>query len=109
MYTLDIHSYASSVAGALKQLDSGIALARKSKDSVICVIVGYGSSGGTHKIRNFVIEKLDEYIENKRVKEYLLGTEIDMFNKKYQCSKMKDKLTEEDKKKANLGNIFILI
>ncbi len=81
MITKDIHSNKETVVDALYQLDLAIKEAKRDPDKILCIITGYGSRGGTHKIRSAVLEKLEEYIENKRIKAYILGSDIDFGNK----------------------------
>ena len=103
MITIDIHSNHETVSDAISMLDSAIKLGRKEKDKIICLIVGYGSKGTSHKIRSAVIEKLEELKEKRNIK----GSDIDIFNQKKQKFIGKDRISEEEKKKRNPGAIYI--
>ena len=106
MYSLDIHSNKETVEQALYQLDIAIKLGKREKDKIIELIVGYGSKGGTHKIRTAVIEKLEEYKSNKRIKDYITGDLIDFGAKHIEFLKAAPEFYNL-KKTANKGVIYI--
>ncbi len=60
MFTVDLHLKKETISTALYNLKEQIKLARATKEKIICFIVGYGSTGGSHKIRNAVLEQLKE-------------------------------------------------
>lgn len=109
MLTRDIHSNKESVETAIYDLAQSIKLARSSKEKVLCLIVGYGSKGKTHKIQTAVIEELERYIEKKQIKEYIRGNELDIFNLKYQKLKFAHLIPENEKKEKNYGKIYIIV
>lgn len=108
MYTVDIHSNKETVKEAIGLLEASFQFGRKDKDKVICLITGYGSKSGHGRIKSGVIEYLDS-IKGIRIKDYLLGNEIDIFNKRYQECKYKDRLPKEEKNKTNSGVIYIFL
>ena len=50
--------------------------------AILCLITGYGSKGGTHKIRTAILERLEEYKNSNRIKAFILGGDID-YGEKY--------------------------
>lgn len=91
-----------SVNDALYELDRAI----KDGKDLIKVIVGYGSNNGSHKIKIAVIKALDEYLNKKQIKGYLLGEDVDIFNPKYQNFKLRNLIPDKDKI-INKGVIYI--
>lgn len=108
MITRDIHSNKETINDALYQLDLAIKDAKKDKDRILCVITGYGSKGGTHKILNNVLLKLDEYVKNKRIKAYIIGSDIDYGIKYIEFLKMAPGFYNV-RKQANKGVIYISV
>ena len=106
MITIDLHGM--NVDSAIYNLNNHLKMAKKDKDRLLYIITGYGSSGKTHKIKNKVIEVLDEYKMNKYIKDYLLGSEIDIFNLKYQSFPNKN-IPENIKNERNLGAILVAV
>lgn len=108
MLSRDIHYGKPTVANALEHLDIFLKDSKRS-EKIVEVITGYGSSGGTSKIKNAVLIKLDEYKENKYIKDFICGNELDIFNSKYQNFKYKNLIPEEVKKIQNKGAIYIVL
>lgn len=109
MYTVDLHLNKETVATAVYNLNEQIKLAKASKEKIVCFIVGYGSTGGSHKIRTSVLESLKEFKEKKRIKDYIVGSDIDIFNSNYQNFLGKNLLDEECKKRRNPGEIIVAL
>ena len=76
---------------------------------IVEVITGYGSTGGTSKIKNAVIVRLEELKTQKYIKDYICGNELDIFNAKYQNFKYRDLIPEDVKKIRNSGAIYIVL
>ncbi len=108
MIEIDIHEGHPKVDTAIKNLEVQIKLFKRQNKKAICVITGYGSSGGSHKIKNATIEYL-EMQKGKLVKDYILGENIDIFNLVYQNFQYKDLIDENMKKKHNRGTIVIIL
>ena len=109
MYTVDIHLKGENVASAISNLHSSIKLARSSKERLLCVIVGYGSTGGTHKIKTAVLEELQALKSHNKIRDYILGSELDIFKIKYQQFKGKALLDRATLNRRNPGEIIIYI
>lgn len=108
MISRDIHYRMPTVANALEHLDIFLKEVKRS-EKIVEIITGYGSTGGSSKIKNAVIERLDELKENKYIKDYICGNELDIFNTKYQNFKYKTLLTDDIKRTRNPGAIYIIL
>lgn len=108
MLSRDIHYGKPTVANALEHLELFIRDSKRS-EKIVEVITGYGSSGGSCKIRNAVTLKLVEYKEKNYIKDFIFGNEIDIFNSKYQNFKYKTLLPEELKIIQNKGAVYIVL
>ena len=106
---IDIHSNKETKEQALYNLQAHIKMCRRTKDKVLYIIVGYGSTSGKHIIRNHVLELALELKEKKQIKDYILGSELDIFNPKYQSFKYKDLISEEEKRIKNPGMIVFIL
>lgn len=109
MYTVDLHQKNETVQTAAYNLNESIKLARKSRDHVICFIVGYGSTGGTHKIKSRVLELLEELKNKNQIKDYIAGNEMYIFNSKYLNLKGREVLDREKIHSSNPGQIFVIL
>ena len=109
MFTRDIHSNKETIIQALYELDNSLFLAKRSKEKILCLIIGYGSKGKTHKIHTAIIEKLEEYKKTNKIKDFILGNKLDIFDLEYQKFKNKEYIPEEEKKKKNPGCVYIAI
>ncbi len=108
MLSRDIHYGKPTVANAIDHLDIFLKEVKRS-EKIVEVITGYGSTGGTSKIKNAVIERLEELKAQKYIKDYICGNELDIFNFKYQNFKYRDLIPEKVKKIQNNGAIYIVL
>ena len=108
MLSRDIHFGKPTVANAIDHLDIFLKEVKRS-EKIVEVITGYGSTGGTSKIKNAVIERLEELKTQKYIKDYICGNELDIFNLKYQNFKYRDLIPEYVKKIRNSGAIYIVL
>lgn len=109
MYTIDLHLKNETVTTALYNLKQAIQLARKSREHIICLIVGYGSKGGTHKIKTACLEELEVLKNRNQIKDYIISSDIDIFNVKYQRLKGKEYLNSSILNRRNPGEIIVII
>ncbi len=109
MFTRDIHSNKETVDTALYELKQSIILTRKQKEKVLCLIVGYGSTGKTHKIHTAVKNELAVMKEKKQIRDFIEGNELDIFSVVYQKFPYKDWIGEEEKRKKNPGVIYVIV
>ena len=108
MRSRDIHYGKPTVANALEHLDIFLKDSKRS-EKIVEVITGYGSTGGSSKIKNAVLERLEEYKSTNYIKDYICGNELDIFNLKYQNFKYRDLIPENVKKIRNSGAIYIVL
>ena len=108
MLSRDIHYGKPTVLNAIQHLKLFLKESKRS-EKIVEVITGYGSTGGTSKIKSAAIEFLDEMIEGKYIKDYICGNELDIFNHKYQNFKYRSLLTDEVKKRRNPGAIYVIL
>ncbi len=109
MLRRDIHSNKETVQNASYDLDQSIALAKRDKDKLLCLIIGYGSKGTAHKIHTAVIKRLEEYLNANRIKGYILGSQLDIFNPDYQNFPARDKIPDDDKRQRNPGAVYVAV
>lgn len=109
MYIVDLHLKGETVVSAIDNLYSNIKLARKTKEKVMCLIVGYGSTGGSHKIKTAVLEELKKLKENNQIRGYILGNEVYMFNANYLALKDKDLIDKSLHGRMNEGQIVVIL
>ncbi|HIT49419.1 MAG TPA: hypothetical protein IAD46_00155 [Candidatus Pelethenecus faecipullorum] len=109
MYRVDLHLKGETTESALYHLKQAIALSRKQHEKVLCAIVGYGSRGGTHKIQTAVLQELAVLKEKKQVKDYIIGSDMDLFSPRYQQLKGKEWIPEEVKRAKNPGEVIIIL
>ena len=108
MRSRDIHYAKPTVANALEHLDIFLKEVKR-EEKIVEIITGYGSTGGSSKIKNAVIKRLEEYKEKNYIKDYICGGELDIFNPKYQNFKYLSLIPNECKKIRNNGAIYIIL
>ena len=86
MYFKDFHGYI--LDEAIYDLDLTIKLCKKQKDKICGLIVGYGSSNKSHKIKTAF---------------------LDIFSSKYLNFKYRDLIPESEKKIKNKGIIYLVL
>lgn len=111
MQEFDIHKGKVKTETAISYLEDLIKRNRKIKINFFAVIVGYGSTGGTHKIKTASLEYLENALENNKIRNFLQGSECNIFSNKYQKldSKYKKDITGEMKSRSNPGIIYIWV
>lgn len=108
MYQVDIHKYKETVKDALYELNVSISFGKREKDHLVKVITGYGSSGGTHKIKTAVISYLEEK-KGHGIKDYILGDDLINHSPKFFSFKYLDCIPESEKRALNPGVIYIIV
>lgn len=109
MFTRDIHSNNENVNTALYDLAKSIDMSRKAKEKLLCIIVGYGSTGKTHKIKNAVENELILLKNQNKIKDFIFGNDLDIFSSKYQSFKYSQIIPCEEKNKRNAGCVYIVL
>jgi hypothetical protein len=109
MYTVDIHSNKETKEIAKSELDIAISFARKDKDKLLKVIVGYGSKSNKHIIKTYILEYLLELKDKSQIKDYIEGENLDIFNPKYMNFKYGYRIPDFEKRTKNPGVIYIIL
>lgn len=109
MLTRDIHMGKPTVDVALNSLKLAIKHAKQAKEKLLEIIVGYGSTGGTHKIKTAALQYLQTAKENGEIKDFITGDMVDIFNPRYQNYVHKDLIPKAEHIKKNRGSIFIAL
>lgn len=109
MFTRDIHSNNENINTALYDLTKSIEMCRKSKEKLLCIIVGYGSTGKTHKIKNAVENELISLKNQHKIKDFIFGNDLDIFSSKYQSFKYSHIIPADEKNKRNAGAVYIVL
>lgn len=109
MYTEDIHSNNETVNIALDKLKIALSFARRDKDKILCLIVGYGSKSNKHKIKSAILIKLEELLNENKIKGYILGSELDIFSEIYQKLPNNHLIPDKEKQEKNPGKIYIIL
>lgn len=73
MIEYDLHSNGMRVDDALSDLERIISRARAGNNKVFAVITGYGSSGGTSKIKSAVLAACRKYLREHHIRGFLDG------------------------------------
>ena len=108
MYRVDIHKYKETVSDAIYELEQAISFGKRDKDHLVMVITGYGSSGGTHKIKDAVVSYLEEK-KGHGIKDYIVGSDLVDHGPKFFSFKYLDVIPEREKRHGNPGCIFIIV
>ena len=69
----DLHPCGARVDDALAQLNRIVSSARGGGADVFAVITGYGSSGGTSRIKSAVLAACRKYVRQNHIRGYLDG------------------------------------
>ncbi len=97
----------SNVSSAINRCDELIKLAKKMHEHVIHLIIGYGSTGGSHKINIAIYNHLEELLLKKQIKGYAKGT-LDFTDPNYLKMPYKELIDEKARKRGNLGTVFVV-
>ena len=108
MYTIDIHYDGATTNSTRYNIEQAISIARRDKDKLLCLIVGRGK-GGTHKIKTEAQNILLEFKCQNKIKDYILGSDLDLFSPVYLKFKYRDKIPDLEKKKMNSGAIYVIL
>lgn len=108
MYRVDIHKYKETVEDAIYELEQAISFGKREKDHLVVVITGYGSKGGTHKIKTRVLTYLEEK-KGHGIKDYIVGSDFLNHGPKFFSFKYLDRIPNEEKMKGNPGEIYIIV
>lgn len=108
MYTVDIHKYNENRKSAIEELKIAISFGKREADHCVKVIVGYGSSGGTHIIKNEVLSYLEEK-KGHGIKDYILSSDLYDYTPKFFTFKYSHFIPDSEKRVGNSGVIYIIV
>lgn len=109
MITIDIHYGKPTVDTALDNLSQQLFLFQRQKQKALCVITGYGSKTGKHKIKTATLVYLEDLKERSQIKDYIKGEDLDIFSPCYQQFKYKDLLDDTIKRNPNPGFVIVIL
>ena len=108
MISRDIHYRMPTVANAIEHLELFLKEVKRS-EKIVEIITGYGSTGGSSKIKNAVIRRLEELKDINYIKDFICGNDLDIFSNKYLNFKYRSLIPEEVKRIQNKGAIYIIL
>ncbi|MBR4523723.1 MAG: Smr/MutS family protein [Kiritimatiellae bacterium] len=103
----DLHASGMYVDDALAKLDRVIS-AERGRGGLFAVITGYGSTGGTSKIKNAVLSACRKYLRQHHIRGYLDGEKAgDMFSSEFLAFPNPAEIPLVYKRTANPGIVII--
>ena len=103
----DLHEPGMYVDDALAKLDRVIS-ARRSQGSLFAVVTGYGSQGGTSKIKTAVLAACRKYLRQNHIRGYLDGEKAaDMFSPEFLAFPNAAGIPAQYRRTANPGIVLI--
>ena len=106
----DIHPRGARVDDALAQLNRIVSSARGGGASVFAVITGYGSSGGTARIKGAVIAACRRFVRQNHIRGFLDGEYAgDIFSPQYLAFPDAARIPNFYKRFPNPGIVFICV
>ena len=106
----DLHERGMRVDDALVRLDRLIARARAGGPPCFAVITGYGSSGGTSRIKDAVLAACRRYREQCHIRGFLDGDKTgDIFSEAFLAFPAASLLPARHRRSPNPGVVFICV
>ena len=106
----DLHPAGASTEDALAILERIVASARRGNARVFVLITGYGSSGGTAKIKSAVLAKCRKYLAQRHIRGFLDGEFAgDMFSQQYMAFPAAAEIPVSYKRSPNPGIVFVCV
>lgn len=106
----DLHERGMRVDDALSKLERIISAARGGGPKLFAVVTGYGSSGGTSKIKSAVIAACRKYRRQNHIRGYLDGEKAgDMFSPEFLAFPNAAAIPAEYHRTANPGIVIIRV
>ena len=106
----DIHPSGARVDDALAQLNRIVSSARGGGAGVFAVITGYGSSGGTARIKGAVLAACRRYVRQNHIRGFLDGEYAgDIFSPQYLAFPEAARIPNFYKRFPNPGLVFICV
>ena len=106
----DLHARGMRVDYATSELDRLISRARSGGVRVFGVVTGYGSSGGTCRIKSAVLAACRKYMKQNHIRGYLDGEHAgDIFSKQFLSFPDTGAIPVAYKRSPNPGIVFIAV
>lgn len=106
----DLHRNGARVDEALAKLERIVSAARSRGEGLFAVITGYGSSGGTSRIKDSVLAACRRYMRQNHIRGYLDGEYAgDMFSAQALAFPALCELPQHYKRSPNPGVVFICV
>ena len=106
----DLHARGMRVDDAMSELDRLISRARNGGVRVFGVVTGYGSSGGTSRIKSAVLAACRKYLKQNHIRGFLDGEHAgDIFSKQFLSFPDTGAIPVAYKRSPNPGIVFIAV
>ena len=106
----DLHARGMRVDDATSELDRLISRARNGGARVFAVVTGYGSSGGTSRIKSAVLAACRKYLKQNHIRGFLDGEHAgDIFSKQFLSFPDTGAIPVAYKRSPNPGLVFIAV
>ena len=106
----DLHLPGMRVDDALSMFERIISSARNGGPKIFAVVTGYGSSGGTSKIKSSVIAQCRKYLKQNHIRGYLDGENAgDMFSPEFLSFPDVSMIPISYKRSPNPGIVFVAV
>ena len=106
----DLHRNGMRVDEATSELERLISRARSGGARVFAVVTGYGSSGGTCRIKSAVLSACRKYLKQNHIRGFLDGEYAgDMFSSQFLAFPETGAIPIAYKRSPNPGIVFIAV
>lgn len=106
----DLHPMGARVDDAIARLDRIISAERSKGHGTFCVVTGYGSTGGTAKIKNAVLAACRKYLRQNHIRGFLDGEKAgDIFSAEALAFPNLYSIPVSAKRSPNPGVVFIAV
>ena len=106
----DLHEHGMRVDDALSRLERVVSSARAHGPRLFAVVTGYGSSGGTSRIKSAVLETCRRYRSQNHIRGFLDGElAADFFTPEYLSFPAAASIPPRYRRSPNPGIVFICV
>jgi hypothetical protein len=106
----DLHVRGMLVDDALSEFDRIVSAARNGRNRVFAVVVGYGSTGGTSRIKSALLAACRKYVQQNHIRAFIDGEYAgDMFSPQFLAFPEITSIPVEYKRCPNPGMIFVAV
>ena len=106
----DLHAQGMRVDDATSELERLVSRARANGTRVFGVVTGYGSSGGTSRIKSAVLAACRKYVKQNHIRGFLDGEHAgDIFSKQFLSFPDTGAIPVAYKRSPNPGIVFIAV